>query len=103
MAAYQAGHWTAGTRRTLRYVDGMNKHGRNPRIPDLPSGTMRNWAYVLRKANYLSEDSMGVFLSDAGKQLMAELERTPPRGHVQRQAAHSGTMPQKSKNKGVVA
>ncbi|MFH1053846.1 MAG: hypothetical protein V1740_05520 [Candidatus Woesearchaeota archaeon] len=76
--SYQMGHWTKGTLSTLEFIENQNIQNIKPRAKDMPTGTLRNWAYVLKKGDYLKNGD-GFVLTEKGKDLLRVLSRNPPR------------------------
>ena len=74
---YNIGQWTKSTLQTLIFIKEHSKSGRNPKMHNLPSGTYRNWAYVLSKGGYLLNED-GYRLTEKGIELLQQLENNPP-------------------------
>jgi len=77
--SYIAGKWTPKTLETLNYIEAENNKGIRPKPKDLESGTIRNWAYVLKNSGHL-ENGKGFLLTEKGKILLQELRENPPEG-----------------------
>jgi hypothetical protein len=78
MAAYAVNAWTHGTLKTLLAVEKVNQTGKRMQISDLENGTLKNWAYVLSKNDYMTKEG-GLELTPKGKSLLSELTQNPPK------------------------
>jgi len=78
LSSYRAGNWTVSTQKILNYISEENKQDRHPKIKDVLSGTLRNWAYILIKSGYLT-DVNALNLTPSGHELLIELTNNPPK------------------------
>jgi len=75
MAQYQPNHWTKSTKTTLEYINDLNLKGIRPKLKDLPTGTMQNWVYALKKEDYITNGN-GLTVAEKGQQLLKQLQNT---------------------------
>lgn len=74
---YNIGQWTKSTFETLIFIKERSDTGKNPKMHNFPSGTYRNWVYVLNKNGYLINED-GYKLTEKGIQLLQQLKDNPP-------------------------
>jgi hypothetical protein len=77
MPGYQLNKWTKSTLATLQFIFDQNSANKKLTFNVL-SGTMRNWAYLLKKGDYLTDTDEGIRLTETGKQLLTQIKHNPP-------------------------